>query len=201
MNDTLYNKGENNDTSLELEELKRDLQDFKVILNEQEIINEQMIRKIVTKNARGIQREARILTIAGFITIPIVICGMVYLHHSLFFILATTFYLLYAIAANIIFHHPLKDNFFLGKDLATVCNIMHKYKKRDFYWIVLNLPLLAGWFGWFCYELIQSFGFQEAWYLCIAGVVGGIVGGIIGLTQRRRRLRMVDEIIRQIEQE
>lgn len=187
----------------ELDEMKKELKNFKMLLANQEITNQKMLQKIIRHNAHSLYHDSLTFNIVGICTTPVVLLFMHFMHHSIALMVATAVLMLGSIIFDLVAHSIFTQKSFIEEDTATLCKLLHRYKKRDYYQLLAIIPILLAWASWFFYEIATMYGvgFTETCFLFVCGLIGGVIGGTIGLHHRRKQLRRVDEILEQIHQD
>lgn len=69
-------------------------------------------------------------------------------------------------------------------------------KKMDADWLMLGIPFVTVWLGWFCYE---GYNITNGMPLLIGGAIGGVAGGIAGFSVHFKIQRKYREIMENIE--
>ncbi len=186
--------------SIELENMRKELESLKAVLQSQQIVNEKYIRRTMdaamNKEKRSIHASiamAVVATVIYFYFFPKF--GI-----PLWFTIVTTLFFAVAIAASIFSTHRLGSVSLITGNLIDAATRITEYKRFGNNWLKFSIPFVTVWLGAFIYygsagmPHDMRYGF---WGGCAVGLVFGIVGGIRYLIASRHRL---DDIMRQIEE-
>ena len=196
----MNNDYQNTQTDMELENMRQQMNTLKKKLEQQEIVNDQMIRRSMKKNADTITRRYYMLMVIGLLMVPYGYWAFVKLSNfSVAFWIGTSILMLICTGATYYnMQHNLSDSNMMRNNLVEVRRKMARAKKFDADWLFFGIPAILLWFAWFVYEVNQSMG-DCTNALFWGGCVGGIIGAIIGFKIHFRTQRQYQEIIDQIE--
>ena len=184
----------------EILEMREQLASLKKRLENQEIVNEKMIREAMSRKLSTIHRRAMVLCVACIIGIPAVLSTTHNLGCSMVFACVTVALILVGVVAQFLTHYRIGRDTLSG-DLITTYNEVSRMKRIYQRWLYFSMPLLVAWLGWGAYEVYTNVAQDESQlYAAISGTVVGLVLGLIfGLRQHRQNLRTAKEIMQQIE--
>ena len=74
----------------------------------------------------------------------------------------------------------------LGAKIQTI-------KRHYANWIIISIPMIAAWFGWFAYDASQFLSAPIPFIT--AGLIGGAIGGVIGVVRHIRLRRDINQIL------
>ena len=189
---------QNND--FELEEMRQQLATLKNKLNQQEIVNDRLIRRSMNKNVVGINRTYLWLSVLCVLMIPYSYWAFVVLSgFSIAFWIGTCVFMLVCFFYTLWNGKDLRDNRLLQEDLLEARRKIATAKKRDSQWLFYGIPTVLLWLAWFVYEAYQKSGSEDVTGFFYGGCAGGIIGAIVGLKVHFRTQRQYQEIIEQIE--
>lgn len=193
---------ENNGTVMkELEEMKASMLLLKEKLREQEIVNENHVRKAIKGKLDDINRIAVRMLLVGLFAI--IYCSFVFVEYrfSLYFVSATALILILSTVATYVQHKNLLKAKELSEDLMKETYDLVKLKKRYSQWLKIAVPLALLWFGWLAYETLFVIPDRTMGISLLTGsAVGAMVGGYFGLKIHNRTLRKVEEMLAQIDE-
>ena len=158
--------------NFELENMRQQMNTLKKKLEQQEIVNDRVIRHSMKKTAGNISRRYYFIMALCLLMIPYSYWAFVRLNgFSIPFWIFT----------------------------CVVRRRMASGKKFDANWLFLGIPLAIVFLGWFMYEsyLIHGEAFSNG--LFWAGCIGGAIGAIWGFSLHFKTQRQYQEIIDQIE--
>ena len=184
----------------EILEMREQLASLKKRLENQEIVNEKILREAMSRKLSTIHRRAMGLCAMSFIGIP----AMLYTTHNLglsvVYGYVTVALILVGVVAQFLTHYRIGRDTLSG-DLITTYNEVARMKRIYQRWLYISMPILVVWLGWGAYEVYTNVAQDESQlYAAISGTVVGLVLGLIfGLRQHRQNLRAAKEIMQQIE--
>ena len=184
----------------EILEMREQLASLKKRLENQEIVNERMIRETMSRKLSTLHRRAMALCAVSFIGIPAVLYTTHNLGCSIVFACVTIALILVGVVAQFLTHYRIGRDTLTG-DLITTYNEVSRMKNIYQRWHYFSMPIFVAWLGWGAYEVYTNVS-QDATqlYAIIAGAgVGLVLGLIFGLRQHRENIRTAKEIMRQIE--
>ena len=187
---------ENTDNTLR--EMQQQMQQLREKLNNEQIINERLLRKSCRQTVDRLKFKSNLPIVFAIIAI---LCSPAYLSFGLspWFLIFTCVLMLVSIVATILTNRHIPQ---MDKDLVTATNELTRYKKIHAEWLKYSIPALIVWLGCLIWDFLKNqtisqmelFGF-------IAGISTGLILGLIlGLKIRRDQLNAADELISQIEE-
>ena len=185
---------------MELENMRQQLGTLKKKLNEQEIVNDHLMRRSMRNEVNTITRRYYIIMAIGLFMIPygywcfVKLCGL-----SLFFWIVTSIFMLVCAGATYYTNHKISDPDLMNHNLVEARKKVASAKKFEANWLFFGIPAVVLWLGWFLYEVYQLHGGALGNGLFWGGCIGGIIGAICGLSINFRTQRQYQEIIDQIE--
>ena len=184
----------------ELENMRQQLTTLKNKLNQQEIVNDRLIRHSMKNTASNINRKYTIAIVAGLLMIPysywifIKLAGF-----SVAFWLFTCVFMLICVGATYYNSRNISDSNLMTNNLLDVRRRMARAKKFDANWLFFGVPCILLFMGWFMYETYQVQGGGTNNPFFWGGCIGGIIGTVIGFMTHFKTQRQYQEIIDQIE--
>ena len=199
----------NKDTQ-ELEQMRQQMDILKRKLEQQEIVNDQMIRHSMKSRMSWINRYRWIaLFIIPFVALcflpavksPYSVFGG-YMSWSLYF------FTILIVAASTIADfviNRISDNTMMNSSLLEISEKLAKMKRLRRWQTIIGLIVIAFWIAWLMYEIYASAGDdpdskRQTIGFMIAIGIGAVIGGAIGLTIYFKMQRTNDDIIHQIEE-
>jgi hypothetical protein len=184
----------------ELENMCQQMNTLKKKLDQQEIVNDRLIRRSMKNTAGNINRRYTIAMIAGLFMIPY--CYWVFIKlsgYSIAFWLFTCIFMLICVGATFYNSRNLNDANLMTNNLLDVRRSMARAKKFDANWLYFGVPGVLLFLGWFMYETYQNQGGGIDNPFFWGGCVGGIIGAIVGFKIHFKTQHQYQEIIDQIE--
>lgn len=186
----------------ELGEMRQQINLLKDKLNDQEIVNDNIIRKVVQEKVDTIHKVGWRIVVLGILEVPLVIwvfrelCGF-----SWMFCIITAIYVLSSVIFQVIMNMSMKRQVRPNDDLLAVGKQLVKLKKRNVKWLFFSMPFTALWTGLIIWEAYKNpaffpFDFEMFVYIIIFGVVLGLV---IGLSIFFKRYNAMKDAISQID--
>ena len=186
----------------EISEMREQLATLKKQLNNQNIINDRLIKEAISQKISHINRSGVVFSALCAFYIPAGFVSFRMIGLSLPFCIATSLLFLIFLVGMIIGHHDLRNQTLHSGDLISTYKAVARTRKVYQNWRKWAVPLAVVWVAWGGYDIYTNVT-QDVELLrtiAIAGSVGAIIGGYIGNIQHRKTLRATDEIMRQIEE-
>ena len=186
--------------NFELENMRQQMNTLKKKLEQQEIVNDRVIRHSMKKTAGNINRRYYFIMVLCLLMIPYSYWAFVKLNgFSIPFWIFTCVVMLVSFGGTFYNSRKLSDSNMMTNNLVDVRRRMASGKKFDANWLFLGIPLAIVFLGWFMYEsyLIHGEAFSNG--LFWAGCIGGAIGAIWGFSLHFKTQRQYQEIIDQIE--
>ena len=184
----------------ELEHLRQQMTTLKKKLNQQEIVNDRLIRHSMKNTAGHISRRYYMIMAVCLLMIPYSYWAFVRLNgFSIPFWIFTCIGMMISFAATFYNSRKLSDSNIMTNNLVDVGRHMASAKKFDANWLIIGIPFAIAFLGWFMYEsyLLHPETFFNG--LFWAGCIGGILGVIWGFSLHFKTQRQYQNIIDQIE--
>ena len=189
-----------NNENFELENMRQQMQTLKNKLNQQEIVNDRLIRHSMKSTAGNIKRTYFWLIFLSVLMVPYSYWAFVMLSNfSIAFWIATSIFMLVCGGATYYNKRNLSDSNLMNNNLIEVGRCMARAKKFDADWLFFGIPSVILWLAWFAYEVYKQNHDLLMHPLFCAGCVGGIIGTIIGFSIHFKTQRQYQSIIDQIE--
>ncbi|MGX8682939.1 MAG: hypothetical protein ACSW77_03880 [Bacteroidales bacterium] len=186
----------------EFDEMRQQINLLKSKLNDQKIVNDQMLRKVVQEKVDTIHKVGWRVVIFGILEIPFVIwvfrelCGF-----SWMFCIVTALYVLSSVIFQVIMNMSLQRQIRPNDDLLAVGKHLTKLKRLNVKQLYFYFPFTALWTGlliWEAYKNPAMLGFDFTMFVCIV-IFGVVLGLVIGLTIFFKRYNAMKDAISQIE--
>ena len=186
--------------NFELENMRQQMNTLKKKLEQQEIVNDGLMRRSMKNTAGKINRRYTIAMIAGLFMIPYSYWVFIKLSgFSVAFWLFTCIFMLVCVGATYYNSRNLSDANMMTNNLVDVRRRMARAKKFDANWLYIGVPGILIFIGWFMYDVYQRNNGELNDGLFWGGVVGGIIGAIFGFMIHFKTQRQYQDIIDQIE--
>ena len=185
---------------MELESMRQQLGTLKKKLNEQEILNDHIMRRSMKKEVSNITRRYNIIMAIGVLMVPygywcfVKLAGL-----SIFFWIVTSIFMLICAGATFYNSRKISDPSLMNHNLVEARKKVASAKKFESDWLLFGVPAVILWMGWFLYETYLLHGGTFSNGLFWGGCVGGIIGAICGISIHIKTQRQYQEIIDQIE--
>lgn len=192
---------ETNNEHVQFEQMKEQLVLLKRKLDNESIVNDKLMRKIMSDKVKSINRDEIAVCILIFIAIPY--CTWVFvdmLNFSWWFCGVTDLFFIIALIYTYISHKDVKSKELMEGNLLQVSYKIAKMKKMNANWLKIGIPFLVIWFTWFLLEVLRDKS-EASYGVFVGGIIGLIVGGAIGTWEYRKKQRKADEVINQIKEQ
>ena len=196
----MNNDYQNPQSDMELEAMRQQMNTLKKKLDQQQIVNDHIIRQSMRKTAKSIKTRYYAIMALSLLMIPYTYLIFVErLGISLAFWIATAVFMLICCGAT--YYNSLNVNIpnAMGRNLIEVSNRMARAKKFDANWLFFGIPAVIVWLGWLTWEFYQLDA-ESARYMFYGIICGGIIGAICGYKMHFKTQRQYQEIIDQIEE-
>ena len=186
--------------NFDLENMRQQMTTLKNKLNQQEIVNDRLIRRSMRNQVNNINRRYNIIMAIGLIMVPygywcfVKLCGL-----SLFFWIVTSIFMLICVGATFYTYRKISDPNLMNRNLVDARKKVVSAKKFEANWLFFGIPAVVLWMGWFLYEIYQLHGGAFSNGLFWGGCIGGIIGAICGLSINFKTQREYQDVIDQIE--
>ena len=184
----------------ELENMRQQMTTLKNKLNQQEIVNDRLVRRSMRNEVNNINRRYNIIMALCVLMVPygywcfVKLCGL-----SFFFWIVTSIFMLVCVGATYYTLRKINDPNLMNHDLVEARKKVASAKKFEANWLFFGIPAVVLWLGWFLYEVYQLHGGAFSNGLFWGGCIGGIIGAICGLSLNFKTQRQYQDIIDQIE--
>lgn len=183
------------------EEMRSQIAILKNKLNNQDIVTNKLLREIMHSKKSDIDKTKRLQIICAFLSF-IIFPFETYLGVlSMEFSTATCLMIFFCLACTFYIHRPVDRVNLMTENLATVAEIMERFKHHYDMWIRYVTPtLIIPWLALACYE----FGWKNApdginpWLLCVPLFIGAAIGLFIGITYHNKAVNAAKSIMDQI---
>ena len=183
-----------------LEEMRQQMTTLKNKLNQQEIVNDRLIRRSMRNEVNSINRRYNIIMAIGILMVPYGYwCFVKLVGLSVFFWIVTSIFMLICAGATFYNSRKISDPGLMSHSLVEARKKVASAKKFESNWLLFGIPAVILWMGWFFYETYQIQGgdFYNGFFL--GGCIGGIIGAIIGIKIHLKTQRQYQDVIDQIE--
>ena len=169
----------NNTPVNEVDELRQQLAVFKQRLDQQEIVNDRLLRRSMNARLSIITKTSVIVDAIGLLCMPVILFALhaigVPWYLGAFVLLMVIIELTY----NIVEHRQLQRLFTDGNDLLTVRRGLLRFKKAERLWMLIAVPFLIVWLLAFYWQ--QGIFTGELTGAAASGLVTSAIGIFFGL--------------------
>ena len=185
------------DNSFELQQLKEQFNILNRSLNNQQIINERLIRASIESKVRNINSDGRKIMAIAILGVIAIIADHYLVNWSWLFTAVTIVFLLVAVLYNIYFRLGINNADALNADLIDMRLRTLRFKKMQSRWLWFSIPFLVVWLTWLLYETLNMI--YDPIPTIIGAAIGLVLGLAFGIKQYQRTQRQAKEIISDIE--
>ena len=184
----------------DLENMRQQMTTLKNKLNQQEILNDRLMRRSMRNEVNTIARRYYVIMAVGLFMVPygywcfVKLCGL-----SLLFWFVTCIFMLVCVGATYYTLSKINDPNMMNHNLVEARKKVASAKKFEANWLFFGIPAVVLWLGWFMYEVYQLHGGALDNGFFWGGCIGGIIGAICGLSLNFKTQRQYQDIIDQIE--
>ena len=185
----------------ELQEMREQLAALKEKMNAQEMVNDRLIRDILIKKKKSVDKNIWMVGICGLFTATIGNWAFSNLGVNTWFLIGTTVLMLASFLLTIIPHNWVKKADIQSGNLLVAAKQVRRLRKLYKDWEIISVILAIIWAAWLFIEYTAAIEDKQMLYILIgASAIGGIIGGIIGLVLSRKTILTLDEMIQEIEE-
>lgn len=184
-------------------EMRNQINLLKGKLNQQEIVNNRLIRASMRDKQQEINRKGIKMSAIAVLAIPLWI-GIHYTSGiSWALALTTCVMMIFCIAATWYCHYPINKSGLFSGDVKTVASAFAEVKHMYHIWITRFAPaLILPWLAWVCYEYqeVLPFPAEQKWITYAVVLGGALFGSLIGYNMHRKVVNTCQEVIDQLEE-
>ena len=147
----------NND--FDLENMRQQMTKLKNKLNQQEIVNDRLMRRSMRNEVNTIARRYYVIMAVTLFMVPygywcfVKLCGL-----SLLFWIITSIFMLVCAGATYYTLRKINDPNMMNRNLVEARKKVASAKKFEANWLLFGIPAVVVWLGWFFYEIYQIQG-------------------------------------------
>ena len=196
----MNNDYQNPQNDMELDAMRQQMNTLKKKLDQQQIVNDHIIRQSMRKTANSIKTRYNVIMALTLLMIPYTyVVFIVSMNFSLAFWIGTAVLMLVCCGAT--YYNSLNVNIpnAMGKNLIEVSHRMARAKKFDANWLFFGIPAVIAWLAWLTWESYQQDA-ESAHYMFYGTVCGAIIGSILGFSLHHKTQGQYQEIIDAIEE-
>ena len=189
-----------NNNDFDLENMRQQMTTLKNKLNQQEIINDRLMRRSMRNEVNTIARRYYVIMAIGLLMVPYGYWCFVKLGGlSISFWIVTSIFMLVCAGATYYTLRKINDPNMMNRNLVEARKKVASAKKFEANWLFFGIPAVVLWFAWFMYESYLVHGDSLSSGFFWGGCIGGIIGAICGLSLNFKTQRQFQDIIDQIE--
>lgn len=193
---------ENNIYHHELDELKKQFSILNRKLEQEAIINDRLIRKIVADKYSKVNKKSwqfTMIAIFSAIIMPPLLIKV--LNTSVLFTCITALFMLIAAAAEYYTHKKVTDTLKANGSLLETGKEALKLKRFNKRWLFfIGIPFICVWVPCYYRELVNGQTLEDPEVLISSIIIGVTVGGVIGIMKFIKEQRALSAIIKDIEE-
>ena len=179
--------------------MREQMNTLKKKLNEQEIVNDRIIRKSMRNTANNIKRRYYAIMALTLLMIPYTYVVFILNQGlSMAFWIGTSILMLLCAGATYYNSLNVSNSNMMSNNLVEVGQNMARAKKFDANWLFFGIPAAIVWLVWLTWEFYQL-DLEAARYMIYGTICGAVLGTILGFKMHFNTQRQYQEIIDQIE--
>ena len=189
-----------NNNDFELENMRQQMETLKKKLDQQEIVNDRIIRKSMRNTANNIKRRYYAIMALTLLMIPYTY--MVFILNqglSMVFWIATSILMLLCAGASYYNCLNVSNTNMMSLNLIELGQKMARAKRFDVNWLFFGIPAAIAWLFWLTWELYQQDA-EAARYMLYGVIFGAVLGIIVGFKIHFKTQHQYQDIIEQIEE-
>ena len=170
----------NNNTPMnEVDELRKQLALFKQRLDQQEIVNDRLLRCSMNSRLNIFTKTSVVMDVIGLLVMPIILFALHAIGVPWYLGAIVLLMVIIELAYNIVAHRQLQRLFADGNDLLTVRRGLLRFKKMERLWMLIAVPFIIIWLLAFYWQ--QGIFTGELTGAAAAGLVTSAIGVFFGL--------------------
>ena len=186
--------------NFDLESMRQQLTSLKNKLNQQEILNDRIIRRSMRNEVNSINRRYYVIMAIGLLMVPYGYWCFVKLSGlSITFWIITSIFMLICVGATFYNSRKISDSGLMSRSRVEARKRVASAKKFESNWLLFGIPAVILWLAWFFFEIYQINEGSLVNGLFLGGCVGGLIGAICGIKIHLKTQRQYQDIIDQIE--
>ena len=163
----------------EVDELRQQLSLFKQRLDQQEIVNDRLLRRSMNARLSIFTRTSVIIDVIGLLIMPIILIALHVIGVPWYLGAFLLLIVIVELAYNIVAHRRLQRLFTGGNDLLTVRRGLLRFKRTERLWTLIAVPLIILWLLALYWQMgIFS---EELTGAAASGLVTSAIGVFFGL--------------------
>ena len=163
----------------EVDELRQQLVLFKQRLDQQEIVNDRLLRRSMNARLNIFTKTSVIMDVIGLLVMPIILIALHAIGVPWYLGAFVLLGVIIELSCNIVEHRQLQRLFADGNDLLTVRRGLLRFKKTERMWMLIAVPLIILWLLAFYWQ--QGVFTGELTGAAAAGLVTSAIGVFFGL--------------------
>ena len=188
-----------NNNDFELENMRQQMETLKKKLDQQEIVNDRIIRHSMRNTANDIKRRYYAIMALTLLMIPYTYVVFILNQGlSMAFWIGTSILMLLCAGATYYNSLNVSNSNMMSNNLVEVGQNMARAKKFDANWLFFGIPAAIAWLVWLSWELYQLDS-EAARYMIYGTICGAVLGTILGFKMHFNTQHQYQEIIDQIE--
>jgi hypothetical protein len=196
----MNNDYQNTQNDMDIESMRQQMNTLKKKLNEQEILNDHIMRRSMKKEVGNITKRYNIIIAIAVLMVPYGYWCFVKLSgFSVIFWIVTSIFMLICAGATFYNSRKISDPGLMNRNLVEAGKKVASAKKFESNWLLVGIPAVILWVGWFLYESYLLHGGAIGNGIFLGGCIGAIIGAICGTNIHMKTQRQYQEIISQIE--
>ena len=136
----------------ELQEMREQMAALKEKLNKQEVVNDRLIRDVLIKKKKSVDKNIWFVGICGLITITIGNLAFSYWGVSSWFLIGTTILMLVCFLMTLIPHNWVKKADIQSGNLLVAAKQVRRLRKLYKDWEIIGIVLAVIWLAWLFIE-------------------------------------------------
>ncbi|MCR4995521.1 MAG: hypothetical protein K6A32_09165 [Bacteroidales bacterium] len=197
----MNNDFENRFDDPQLEDMRQQMAMLKQKLEQQEIVNDQLIRESLQSKLRSvrIQKWGKMFFIfLAMLYVPAMLYWL--LHTEMWFCLLSMAFFAIAAIYDFYYMNGISEKSISRNQLLETGRLVARMKQMNARWLWFSIPFLIFWLATLIMQVINSGdlssgNLQGFLYGCASGlIIGGTLGTIIYFRQQRRAQEIIDQI-------
>ncbi len=189
------------ENNIELQEMREQLVSFKQQLANQQIINEQLMRRATAVKASKLKNKMNGVIGLGIFAVIFAPVSFFTLGFPMYFVLYTAAMIVFCTIMTSVYHRNINKTDFMNGDLKSFVVELKTLSRKYTQWYWFAIPLIII-FGILFYFSSLQIGVEQDMLngLFIGAAVGGAVGMFVGIRINRSIVNLCNEIIKDIEE-
>lgn len=187
--------GNQNNNLQELEQLRSQVAEFKNRLEQQEIVNQRMLKQAMSGHVSWFKKLNVWTDVVGLCLMPLVVLFLREIGCSWAPIIVLLIIFIGELIYNIWNTRSISSQKLMSDDVLTSRQLLLRFKKCERWQTVIEVPMLVSWMVWVYFDAAQKYTERAMWF-----IITFAIGLSIGFYIYFREMRSLNKAIKEIDE-